>query len=383
MLRDRTNIQSDRRPCLCARLARVAHDPSDAARFTGGHWGRRPVARRQPSDRSNGIAPRAKGLASLPSPVLHPQHYMQAHTAAKAVHNAAWSDAPLGHSPPLPSTAPEKLTGTLPATGSSPASAESFWAPSVARLPQESISEKTPASMSVCPQATATSSPAAFWFGSSYAAERPRASPAPAASPGVATFCNLPFSDPSPSICWGSWTMEQNMKRDVKIRATAVSRMPSATTSRPLGRSPFRGSTPEAPASPRPTTVNPAFRPSGAKKPTYTPQQWLGTPHISTTLRHWWTSTQSYRLLPPRLLHPLSTADIAQSVTQAQKREPQPVIAATTQPTARQVRRSSRKPSAVAWDTVVTICRHRRKWDSDPLYRQKCGAVRVLPGLPG
>ena len=50
----------------------------------------------------------------------------------------------------------------------------------------------------------------------------------------------------------------------------------------------------------------------------------------------------------------------------------------------RQSRRQDRIPQVVVWEAVTQVCRHRRKWDTEPAYMAKCaagGGYRALPGL--
>ena len=50
----------------------------------------------------------------------------------------------------------------------------------------------------------------------------------------------------------------------------------------------------------------------------------------------------------------------------------------------RQSRSQDRIPQVVVWEAVTQVCRHRRKWDTEPAYMAKRvagGACRALPGF--
>ena len=118
--------------------------------------------------------------------------------------------------------------------------------------------------------------------------------------------------------------------------------------------------------------------------PSYTPQQQLVTNKIPADT----PMTVATALQPPSttasFLPPLDGRDtFHMEVTESPKHAPTPVVTAPTQTTARMIKRWQRNPATVAWDRVVTICRHRRQWDTSLDYRTKRAAEGSYRDLPG
>ena len=236
-------------------------------------------------------------------------------------------------------------------------------------------------------------------------------------APSVFSFgtaaTSVDFAPDTAGKSWHAWAVEYDSK--LAAAAAAASATPSAT---PAVISPAAALTKDAPATSPAASVKVVFSPfktywdddldipppppscdppdhrvttsSAALQspkwppPTYTPQQQVVTPWLPADTPVTLATALSNPSTSAPFLEPLPCPDILhKGITEQAKPAPTPVDADPTQPTARQLRRFQRAPATVAWDRVVTICRHRRRWDEDPEYRNKNAREGSYRGLPG